>query len=86
VDNDTLMGILVGSMCVLGVLAAIATLVLGTVFKTHFGINLGTPTCSECGTTMPSVVRIPKTPNQVMYGGWTCEKCGLELDKWGNPY
>jgi hypothetical protein len=89
VDNDTILGIIFGTVCGFGLLGAIAFLVLGTIFKTRFGINLaslfGGAKCAECGARAPKVARIPKTPYQVMWGGWTCEKCGLELDKWGNP-
>ena len=83
--NKDIIGIIGSCICGLGLLAAIATLVLGTIFKTRFGINLGATKCVECGTPTPTVARIPKTPYQALWGGWTCEECGLELDKWGNP-
>jgi hypothetical protein len=89
VVNDTVLGILFGCVCGSGILAGIAVLVVGTIFKTRFGINFasvfGRAKCAECGEPAPEVVRIPKTPYQMLWGGWTCEECGLELDKWGNP-
>ena len=88
-NNDTLLGIAFASLCGFGILGAIALLVVGTIFKTRWGINLaavfGSAKCAECGAPSPAVARIPKTPYQVMWGGWTCEECGLELDKWGIP-
>ena len=38
--NDTIIGIVFGSICGLFVLDTIVTLVLGTIFKTLFGINV----------------------------------------------
>ncbi len=84
-DNDTILGIVFGSLCGLALLGGLGALVLGTIFKTRFGINLGRAKCAECGAPSPQIARIPKTPYQVLWGGWTCEECGLELDKWGNP-
>lgn len=52
--------------------------------KGRFGINLKIPDCPGCGKKVPAV-RKPKSANQAMWGGWTCESCGLELDKWGKP-
>jgi len=46
------------------------------------GLNLSTdmkcPTCSEPVPTF----RRPKNFRQMMWGGWTCEQCGTEFDKW----
>jgi hypothetical protein len=28
---------------------------------------------------------MPKTLNQMLWGGWTCAECGYELDKYGEP-
>ena len=81
-NNDTLLGILFGSICGLGLIAAIATLILGAIYKTRFGINLGKAECSKCGRAAPAV-RVPKTTYETLWGGWTCEKCGQQNDKWG---
>ena len=65
-DNDTLLGIAISSVCGLGLLGAIAVLVLGTIFKWRIGINfaalVGKAKCAECGAPCPAVARIPKTP------------------------
>ena len=82
--NEDIIGIALSSICGFALLGALGLLVMGTIMKTRFGINFGKPKCSECAESIPLVVRIPKTPYQVLWGGWTCENGGLELDKWGN--
>jgi hypothetical protein len=72
-----LLGLLVG------VPLAVWALVKGTKRKSRMGINLSPPTaCPQCGTRLPQA-RIPKNVRQAMWGGWTCQSCGIELDKWG---
>jgi len=29
------------------------------------------------------MVRRPASFSQAVWGGWTCSKCGCEIDKWG---
>jgi hypothetical protein len=85
-DNDTILGIVVGSLCAFGILSAMAVLVLGTVFKTRFGLNpfnVFAVKCAECGAG-PPIVRVPRTTYETLWGGWTCDECGTENDKWGN--
>jgi predicted RNA-binding Zn-ribbon protein involved in translation (DUF1610 family) len=51
----------------------------------RWGVNLKGLTgmeCPECGEELP-VVRTPKNRRQVLWGGYTCEECGCEIDKWG---
>jgi hypothetical protein len=68
---------------VAGVPLAVWAIVKGTKQKSGVGINLSPPTaCPQCGTSLPQV-RVPKNIRQAMWGGWTCESCGIELDKWG---
>jgi hypothetical protein len=38
--------------------------------------------CPECGEALPSV-RVPTNRRQMLWGGWTCKKCGCEIDKTG---
>jgi len=38
--------------------------------------------CPECGTPAPTV-RKPANRRQLLWGGWTCPKCGRELDRRG---
>lgn len=47
------------------------------------GINPDPVHCPECGELMPRW-RFPKNWDQAMFGGWTCHKCGVELDRWGD--
>ena len=68
------------------VLATAAILVVrDTVRKRgRWGINLRPVRCPECGEPAP-VVRRPKNRRQALWGGCTCEECGTEYDKWGQP-
>jgi len=47
-----------------------------------WGISNKVIECPECGTTMPRI-RSPKNIRQALWGGWTCQKCNCEIDKWG---
>jgi len=47
-----------------------------------WGINLSRVRCPRCGTAMP-LVRKPTSGQQMMWGGYTCPKCGCEMDKYG---
>lgn len=38
--------------------------------------------CPTCGQPIP-VVRRPTNWRQALWGGWTCTRCGAELDRWG---
>ena len=72
------------AMPVLGIVG-IVLLVKGTKEKTNLGINFTIPSaCPKCGAPLPGV-RVPKNFRQMMFGGWTCSGCGVELDKWGRP-
>jgi hypothetical protein len=68
-------------LLVLLVVAGIAT-VRDTRRRSRWGINLRRVTCPGRRTAMP-VVRWPRSFRQVLWGGWTCRSCGMELDKWG---
>ncbi len=48
----------------------------------RWGINLAPRSCPRCHTPLPAV-RVPRNLRQVLWGGWTCRKCGLETDKQG---
>jgi len=39
--------------------------------------------CSKCNTPMPLYAKRTNS-KQRFWGGWTCEKCGAELDRKGN--
>lgn len=38
--------------------------------------------CPCCGELLPKI-RAPKNFKQALWGGWSCNHCGAELDKWG---
>lgn len=38
--------------------------------------------CAGCGELMPKL-RKPANTRQMLWGGWTCQKCGCELDRKG---
>ncbi|HYX71875.1 MAG TPA: hypothetical protein VE732_03835 [Nitrososphaera sp.] len=50
--------------------------------KGRWGINLEPIRCPRCGAQSP-MVRKPSSLRQAAWGGWTCSKCGCEIDKWG---
>ena len=52
-NDDTLLGIAIGSLCGLALIGGLAALVLGTVFKWRIGINLAGAKCSECSRSTP---------------------------------
>jgi len=70
---------------VVAVVLVVVLLVRGTAQKTKWGVNLSPPSaCPGCGHPLPAV-RMPRNARQAVWGGWTCERCGVELDKWGRP-
>ena len=52
--------------------------------KGGWGLNPEPLSCRQCDTLAP-VIRLPKNPDQALWGGWTCFECGHELDEWGEP-
>lgn len=48
----------------------------------QWGINFSKVSCPKCGNPLP-LFRRPKNKTQMMWGGWTCDKCGCEVDKYG---
>ncbi|MBI2804068.1 MAG: hypothetical protein HYX68_03690 [Planctomycetes bacterium] len=81
-DNDSLIGLAFGFVCGIAILFAISALVVGTIFKMPFGVNLSAAHCAECEEPAPTV-RAPKDRYEMMWGGWTCQECGCKNDKWG---
>lgn len=68
--------------CCLSMIFAVFMIILGSVMKWRFGVNLMGAECGKCGTPAP-IVRGPKDGYEVLWGGWTCEKCKRKCDKWG---
>ena len=57
-------------------------IVVGTIKKNKWGINLNTPICTKCKNKL-TYIRKPKSLQQALWGGHTCEKCNVDIDKWG---
>jgi transposase-like protein len=47
-----------------------------------FLINIDKVLCPKCGAKQP-LLRIPKNSREFFKGGWTCKKCGCEMDRFG---
>lgn len=47
------------------------------------GVNLKEIKCPKCGAIFPKI-RKPQNISQALWGGWTCQNCGCETDKYGN--
>ena len=75
------MSILVGILCgVTAVLVGFLAVFLYTKKKTEQINESGG--CPECNADVPAF-RTPTSLRQAMWGGWTCENCGTELDRHG---
>ncbi len=46
------------------------------------GSSLSSPKCPTCETQQPAIRR-PTSLRQLLRGGWTCAKCGTEIDRHG---
>ncbi|MFC1733352.1 hypothetical protein ACFL6I_23885, partial [candidate division KSB1 bacterium] len=44
---------------------------------------LKTIKCPKCGAK-PPLFRIPKNIKQAFFGGWTCPKCNIDIDRKGH--
>jgi hypothetical protein len=81
---DVLIAITIAPV-VFAVLIALGVLVIrGTARRDRWGIGAVVSDCPRCGAGLPPV-RVPTSFRQAMWGGWTCPKCELEVDKWGQP-
>jgi hypothetical protein len=86
--SDETAGIIVASIAI----PLFGLLLVGLVFvirdtvrgKGRWGISTKPAACKKCGTP-PPFIRKPASLQQALWGGWTCEECGYELDKWGEP-
>lgn len=39
--------------------------------------------CPDCATPVP-LYRRPTSVRQALWGGWTCDRCGTEMDRLGD--
>ena len=67
---------------VIGVFAGLAAGVAGGLAVLFFALLQKPKACPQCGTPAP-MVRTPANRRQMLWGGWTCPKCGCELDRRG---
>jgi hypothetical protein len=67
-----------------GMLIGLVLVVHGTSVRNRWGINSEQVNCPRCHAAAPRV-RKPKSRRETLWGGGTCDKCGCEVDKWGNP-
>lgn len=74
--------IIIGVVSVAGAVLMVVMIVQSTQRKGKLGINVRREDCPKCGLKLP-MVRRPTSARQAMWGGWTCQGCGAELDKWG---
>jgi hypothetical protein len=67
---------------VIGLAILAGFLVIGSVFRTRWGINFKPVNCPRCGTPAPKI-RTPASLDETLWGGSTCQNCGCKFDKWG---
>lgn len=65
-----------------GMLIGLVLVVYGTFARNRWGVNFEQVNCPRCHAAR---VRKPKSRREMLWGGGTCDKCGCEMDKWGNP-
>jgi predicted RNA-binding Zn-ribbon protein involved in translation (DUF1610 family) len=67
-----------------GLLLGFILVVAGSIKRQGiWGINFKESKCPNCGQSLP-FFRKPANRRQALYGGSTCQHCGIESDKWGN--
>jgi hypothetical protein len=76
------MGIVVLLIVVLGAVAAIIWRQTRAQGRWGIGSFAGT-NCPRCGTHLPTI-RKPASTGEMLWGGWTCPKCGCKVDKYGH--
>jgi hypothetical protein len=50
--------------------------------KGRWGFGRLRTNCPRCSTPLP-MFRKPASKEEMMWGGWTCPKCGCKVDKYG---
>jgi len=73
---------LISGLIVMAVVIVLALVFFRVKFGPDGGINPFRVRCPNCRAKMP-YIRLPLNERQEMWGGWTCFKCGTEMDKWG---
>jgi hypothetical protein len=85
---EAIPNILVGCLGFLFLAAMVVTFFLRALDKIRrecrWGMKDPIAYCLKCGEPAP-LVRFPKSARELLWSGWTCRLCGLELDRWGRP-
>ncbi|MGE3975470.1 MAG: hypothetical protein AB7F59_13175 [Bdellovibrionales bacterium] len=57
----------------------------GTAFIVYRKLTMKEKRCPKCNEVLPKY-RVPARVKEVLWGGWTCQKCGtpIEVDFFGN--
>ncbi len=56
--------------------------IIGGLSVVVYAFMLPQRKCPDCGEPLPRS-RKPTNKRQAMWGGWTCSKCGCEVDRKG---
>ncbi len=65
------------------IIGAVAGLAVGVIFLVANWLKLfPARKCPRCGEELPQT-RKPVNRRQLLWGGWTCPKCGCEVDARG---
>jgi hypothetical protein len=73
---------MVGVVILFGLIfVGIMAVLYGTSVRNKWGVNFNPVRCPRCDTK-PSGIRMPRSLREVLWGGWTCPKCGARIDKW----
>lgn len=54
-----------------------------SLFAKWFGVNFKRMHCPNCNHQLP-IIRKPTNSKEALFGGWTCNHCGTQMDKFGN--
>lgn len=76
------MDFVIAAVFVAAIVAIGALIWRQTKAKGRFGLGSFRVNCPRCGSPLP-VVRKPGSAKEMMWGGWTCPKCGCKVDKYG---
>lgn len=80
--NDIVVIILLCFSVVAAIAAAKSVCVFMNRRRHLIGFHFGTINCPKCTEPVPKT-RKPRSVRQELYGGWTCQACGAEMDKNG---
>ncbi|MDF3078008.1 MAG: hypothetical protein K0S09_1897 [Sphingobacteriaceae bacterium] len=62
--------------------ALIAFFIVKSRGKSKWGVHLKGVRCPKCNEKQP-FIRVPKNEREALWGGYTCNNCNTEMDKYG---